>query len=93
VQISSPAPAGPEVVFEVRVAARNFGDAGDGFRAERRTSEVGVDDDAGRIDDRLERERGVLAQAVRGITLDGRDHVAGHLSTRQPVAHPVGRRP
>ena len=40
-----------EVVFEIAVAARERGDPLDGRVAERRASQVGVDDDAGRVDD------------------------------------------
>ena len=51
VPIASAAHAAFQVVLERRIAARDRGDPVDGGRRQRRASQVGVDDDAGRVDD------------------------------------------
>ena len=45
---------GREIVFEVVVVARNGAEGFDDRLAERRTTEVGVNDDAGAVDERLD---------------------------------------
>ena len=73
VDVAPAARAAAQVVLERRVAARDLGDAIDGRRRERRAAEIGVDDDAGRVDDRLQRRPERVAELCRGGGFDPRD--------------------
>ena len=83
-----------EVVFEIGVAARDRGDALDRRVRQRRAAEVGVNHDAGGVDDRpqrsarLDRQR-AARRALRSRPPRLRDVFAG----RDPRAERVGARP
>ena len=83
-----------EVVFEIAVAARERGDPLDGRLGERRAPQVGVDDDAGRVDDGPERSarpagQGGARQDLQSMLRRVRDILAG----RHARAHRVGAGP
>ena len=72
--IARPARPAFEVVFERRVSARDLDDPLDRRRRQRRPSQVGVDDDAGRVDDRLQRPLEDFSEVRRGEALDSFDN-------------------
>ncbi len=69
-QIAAAARAAVEVVLERRVAARDCDDAIDRGGRERRAPEVGVDDDAGRVDHALQRGAERAVEPHRGRRFD-----------------------
>ena len=62
VRIAFAAFAGRQIKFQVGVALRDFGNMLQRFLAQRRASEIGVQDDAGRIDHRPQRIRESVAE-------------------------------
>ena len=58
-RMGRPAPpvTGDKVVIQIAISGRDCGDACDGRGRQRRPTEIGVNDDAGRVDDRPERWR------------------------------------
>ena len=83
VRLARPARAGVEVELEVRVAARGGDDVRERLRRERRASQVGVHEDAGRVQHaaqaRRARGRELLVQARGQVTRVG---AAPNLFTR-----------
>ena len=83
-----------EVVFEVGVAGCELGDARRGHPGERRPAEVGVNDDAGGVDDGDERRCVRRGQASLDLALQDRRDLVGAFSRAlvrarrcQPFAH------
>ena len=68
-----PAPpvASDQVVFQIAIPGRDRGDACDGWSRQRRPTEIGVNNDAGSVDDRPERWRECAVEDGFGAGLDG----------------------
>ncbi len=71
VDVAFPARAGLEVVLEIGILRRGAAEFFDGEFGERCAAQVGVEDDAGRVNDRLERSREDLLNGVGDFVLKG----------------------
>jgi hypothetical protein len=89
--IASSARPFAQVVFEIGVACGDLGGPRRRAGAQRRASEIRVDDHAGRVDYRPQRER-VLLQPIRGSTFYRGCDVGDPIASREGLANAIGFR-
>jgi len=87
VDVTASAPSFLDVVLEIGVSGGQCGDSGGRVHAEGSTTQVRVEDHAGRVDDSPERRRRIPRQPRRHAFLDVFDHTIGRAAGRHPCTH------